>query len=76
MKNSVTIVLVALFSQFVFAENKEYQISEKCLNKLAQFSSHFALANMMNYGNIPVSIGKITVNPTAVTVGESGFGYL
>lgn len=73
MKKLVLIALTLLTSQLAFAENEETVISSKCLNKITQFSAQFAEASMPYYGSTPASIGKVTVNSKAITVGESGF---
>lgn len=73
MKKTIAMAVVLLMGQFAFASDDSYAIPTKCLTKLTKFASAFAEANKMFYGSMPAKIAKVTVNPQATLIGESGY---
>lgn len=73
MKTTIAMATVLLMGSFAFASDEAYTISPKCVTKLTAFATTFANANKMYYGAMPSSIGKVTVDKEATTIGESGY---
>ncbi len=74
LNKSLAILLLTVLSPFASAEDQTVPISPACLEKVAKLADAFATANQMYFGKeTSVKIGSVTVNPSATTIGESGF---
>jgi hypothetical protein len=63
---------LSALAQVSFAADEPTRISAKCLNKIEKFAGVFAIANQMYLGEgSKVTIRKVTINPSAMTIGDS-----